>query len=95
MKIRAAVLEGVGGSSRVEELDLAAPRPDEVLVRLGASGVCRSDYNAVDATTDTPFPVVLGHEGAGVVEAVGESVSRVAVGDRVALSWTPSCGDCE
>ena len=95
MRIRAAVLEGVGGSSRVEELDLAPPRPGEVLVRLGASGVCRSDYNAVDATTGTPFPVVLGHEGAGVVEAIGEGVSRVAVGDRVALSWTPSCGDCE
>jgi len=95
VRIRAAVLEGVGGSSRMEELDLAPPRPGEVLVRLGASGVCRSDYNAVDGTTGTPFPVVLGHEGAGVVEAVGESVSRVAVGDRVALSWTPSCGNCE
>ncbi len=65
-----------------------------MLVRLGASGVCRSDYNAVDGTTATPFPVVLGHEGAGVVEAVGDGVTRVAVGDHVSLSWTPSCGTC-
>lgn len=94
MKVRAAVLEGVGGSAKVQELDLANPRAGEVLVRLGASGVCRSDYNAVDGTTGTPWPVVLGHEGAGVVEAIGEGVTRVAVGDHVALSWTPSCGDC-
>ncbi len=94
MKIRAAVLEGVGGSAKVQELDLAEPRAGEVLVRLGASGVCRSDYNAVDGTTGTPWPVVLGHEGAGVVEAVGEGVTRVAPGDHVTLSWTPSCGEC-
>ena len=94
MKVRAAVLEGVGGSAKVQELDLANPRAGEVLVRLGASGVCHSDYNAVDGTTGTPWPVVLGHEGAGVVEAIGEGVTRVAVGDHVALSWMPSCGDC-
>ena len=94
MKVRAVVVEGVGGSARVEELELAGPKAGEVLVRLGASGVCRSDYNAIDGTTGTPWPVVLGHEGAGVVEAVGEGVSRIAVGDHVALSWTPSCGDC-
>ena len=94
MKIRASVLESVGSTTAVQEVDLAPPRADEVLVRLGASGVCRSDYNAVDGTTGTPFPVVLGHEGAGVVEAVGADVTRVSVGDHVALSWTPSCGDC-
>jgi Zn-dependent alcohol dehydrogenase len=94
VRIRAAVLDGVGGKARVEELELAEPRAREVLVRLGASGVCRSDYNAVDGTTGTPWPVVLGHEGAGVVEAVGEGVKRVAVGNHVTLSWTPSCGAC-
>jgi Zn-dependent alcohol dehydrogenase len=88
------VLEAAGASTRVEELDLAAPRAHEVLVRLGASGVCRSDYNAVDGTTSTPWPVVLGHEGAGVVEAIGEDVMRVRPGDHVTLSWTPSCGEC-
>lgn len=94
MRIRAAVLEGAGRPTSVEELELAAPRPGEVLVRLGASGVCRSDYNAVDGTTSTPWPVVLGHEGAGVVEAVGTAVTRVRPGDHVTLSWTPSCGEC-
>ena len=68
MKIRAAVLEATGGRQLVQELDLAPPGPGEVLVRLGASGVCRSDYNAIDGTTESPCPVVLGHEGAGVVE---------------------------
>lgn len=95
MRIRAAVLEEAGGTTRVEQLELAEPRAREVLVRLGASGVCRSDYNAVDGTTSTPWPVVLGHEGAGVVEAVGEGVTRVRPGDHVTLSWTPSCGECD
>jgi Zn-dependent alcohol dehydrogenase len=94
VKIRAAVLEATGGQLAVQELDLAAPGPGEVLVRLAASGVCRSDYNAIDGTTESPCPVVLGHEGAGVVEAVGAGVTRVAPGDHVALSWTPSCGEC-
>ena len=94
MKIRAAVLEHTGGRQLVQELDLAPPGPGEVLVRLGASGVCRSDYNAIDGTTESPCPVVLGHEGAGVVEGVGPGVTRVAPGDHVALSWTPSCGEC-
>jgi S-(hydroxymethyl)glutathione dehydrogenase / alcohol dehydrogenase len=94
MKVRAAVVDGVGGAAHVEVLELAAPRAGEVLVRLGASGVCRSDFNPLDGTTATPWPVVLGHEGAGVVEALGEGVTRVAVGDHVALSWTPSCGEC-
>lgn len=88
------MLEEAGGATRVEELELAPPRDGEVLVRLGASGVCRSDYNAVDGTTSTPWPVVLGHEGAGVVESVGAGVARVRPGDHVTLSWTPSCGEC-
>jgi S-(hydroxymethyl)glutathione dehydrogenase/alcohol dehydrogenase len=95
MRIRAAVLERSGGRLRVEELELAPPRPGEVLVRLGASGVCHSDLNAIDGTSETRCPAVLGHEGAGLVEAVGTGVSGVREGDRVALSWTPSCGRCE
>src|SRR3954463_11394720 len=94
MKVRAAVLEATGGLHHVQELDLAPPGPQEGLVRVGASGVCRSDYNAVDGTTESPCPVVLGHEGAGVVEAIGAGVTRVRPGDHVALSWTPSCGEC-
>ena len=59
------------------------------------SGVCHSDYNAIDGTSETRCPAVLGHEGAGVVEAVGERVARVQVGDHVRSSWTPWCGECE
>jgi len=80
------VLEETGGPLVVSELELAAPGPEEVLVRLRASGVCHSDWNAVDGTAETRCPAVLGHEGAGVVEAVGERVARVRVGDHVALS---------
>lgn len=94
MRIRAAVLEATGGPLTVCDLELAPPGPEEVLVRLGASGVCHSDWNAVDGTAETPCPAVLGHEGAGVVEAIGAGVARVRVGDHVALSWTPSCGRC-
>ena len=94
MRIRGVVLERTNGPLTVSELELDAPGPEEALVRLGASGVCHSDYNAVDGTAETRCPAVLGHEGAGVVEAVGERVTRVRVGDRVALSWTPACGTC-
>jgi Zn-dependent alcohol dehydrogenase len=95
MRIRAVVLEQTGGPLVPCELDLAPPRPAEVLVRLRATGVCHSDWNAVDGTAETRCPAVLGHEGAGVVEAVGEGVTRVSVGDHVALSWAPACGECD
>jgi Zn-dependent alcohol dehydrogenase len=95
MRIRGAVLEETGGRLTIAELELAAPGPEEVLVRLRASGVCHSDWNAIDGTAETPCPAVLGHEGAGVVEAVGERVTRVRVGQHVSLSWAPWCGECE
>jgi len=94
VRIRAAVLEHTGGPLEVGELELAPPGPGEVLVRLHASGVCHSDFNAIDGTAETRCPAVLGHEGAGVVEAVGPGVTRVGAGDHVALSWAPSCGEC-
>jgi Zn-dependent alcohol dehydrogenase len=94
VKIRAAVLERTGGPQHVVELDLDEPRAGEVLVRLHASGVCHSDQNCIDGTAETPCPAVLGHEGAGVVEAVGPGVTRVEPGDHVALSWAPACGEC-
>ena len=94
MRIRGAVLEQTGGPLTIADLDLAPPRREEVLVRLGASGVCHSDWNAVDGTSETRCPAVLGHEGAGVVEAIGDDVTRVRVGDHVALSWAPWCGEC-
>ena len=94
MRIAAAVLERTGGPLTLAELDLAPPGPGEVLVRLHASGVCHSDQNAIDGTAETRCPAVLGHEGAGVVERLGPGVTRVRPGDRVALSWAPSCGTC-
>lgn len=94
MKIRGAVLERTGGPLTVCDLELAAPSPEEVLVRLKASGICHSDWNAVDGTSEIRCPAVLGHEGAGVVESAGERVTRVKPGDHVALSWTPWCGEC-
>jgi alcohol dehydrogenase len=78
----------------VTELDLAPPGPGEARVRLHASGVCHSDLNAIDGTAETRCPAVLGHEGAGVVEEVGEGVSLVP-GSRVMLSWLPACGRCD
>lgn len=95
MRITAAVLERTGGPLTISELDLAPPGPGEVLVRLGASGVCHSDQNAIDGTAETRCPAVLGHEGAGVVEEIGRGVENVAPGDHVVLSWMPSCGRCE
>ncbi len=90
----AAVLTEVGKPLVVEEVSLSAPGPGEVLVRLVASGVCHSDWNAVSGSSPHPLPVVLGHEGAGRVEAVGPGVSSVAPGDPVVLSWLPTCGRC-
>lgn len=94
MKISAALLPETGAPLEVVELDLAPPGPGEVLVRLHASGVCHSDLNAIDGTAETRCPAVLGHEGAGVVEAVGPG-ARIVPGTHVALSWVPSCGACE
>jgi Zn-dependent alcohol dehydrogenase len=94
VRAMAAVLERTGGPVDVTEVEVAAPQQGEVLVRLHASGVCHSDFNAVDGTSETRCPAVLGHEGAGVVEAVGPGVS-LRPGTHVALSWMPSCGRCE
>jgi Zn-dependent alcohol dehydrogenase len=94
VRIRAALLPETGAPLEVGELELAPPGPGEVLVRLHASGVCHSDLNAIDGTAETRCPAVLGHEGAGVVEAVGPGVS-LAPGTHVALSWLPWCGRCE
>jgi Zn-dependent alcohol dehydrogenase len=95
MKIRAAVLPGVGRPFELAELELDPPRAGEALVRLHASGVCHSDQNAIDGTATTPCPAVLGHEGAGVVVSVGPGVTRIRPGQHVALSWAPACGHCE
>lgn len=94
MKIQAAVLYESKTPFVIEELTLQEPRDGEVLVKVVACGVCHSDYHLVAGTTQHPMPVVCGHEGAGVVEAVGAGVTRVRPGDHVALSWSPDCGEC-
>ena len=78
----------------VEEVELGEPGPGEVEVRLAASGVCHSDWNVVTGATANPLPAVLGHEGSGVVGALGEGVESVVEGDHVILSWLPACGRC-
>jgi S-(hydroxymethyl)glutathione dehydrogenase / alcohol dehydrogenase len=93
MRATAAVLDGVG-SLRVEEVELEEPRRDEVRVRLLASGICRSDLSLMDGKWPAPLPMVLGHEGAGVIEAVGEGVDPLRVGESVVLTFTPACGRC-
>ena len=95
MRIRAAVLEAFGEPLVVQEVDLAEPRAGEVLVRLGACGVCHTDlYTASGADPTGYAPCVLGHEGAGVVERVGEGVSLVRPGDHVITLFAPECGVC-
>ena len=96
MRIRAAVLEEFGAPLRVQEVDLAEPRAGEALVRLAACGVCHTDlYTASGADPSGYAPTVLGHEGAGVVERVGEGVTDVAPGDHVVTLFSPQCRECE
>jgi S-(hydroxymethyl)glutathione dehydrogenase / alcohol dehydrogenase len=94
MQIQAALLTEANRLFSIETLDLAAPQAGEVLVKIAASGVCHSDWHVATGDTKHPMPCVVGHEGAGVVEAVGAGVTRVKVGDHVSLSWTPDCGEC-
>jgi S-(hydroxymethyl)glutathione dehydrogenase/alcohol dehydrogenase len=95
MQIRAAVLEEFGSPLAVQDVELAGPGPGEVLVRLLACGVCHTDlYSASGADPSGYAPCVLGHEGCGVVEEVGEGVSSLAPGDRVVTLFSPQCGEC-
>jgi Zn-dependent alcohol dehydrogenase len=92
--IRAAILTEPGRPLQVDDVDLAAPGPGEVRVRVGAAGVCHSDLHDRQGVLPHPLPVVLGHEGAGTVTEVGQGVTEVAPGDRVVLLWRASCGHC-
>jgi S-(hydroxymethyl)glutathione dehydrogenase/alcohol dehydrogenase len=96
MRMRAAVLEEFGKPLVIQEVDLAEPKAGEVLVRLEACGVCHTDlYTASGADPSGYAPTVLGHEGAGVVEAVGPGVADLAVGDHVVTLFSPQCRECE
>src|SRR3954453_1182813 len=91
--MRAAVFED-GKLAVVDGIEVRGPRADEVVVRIGAAGLCHSDVSVVNGTIPFPTPVVLGHEGAGVVEEVGTAVTTVRVGDHVVLSTLGNCGAC-
>jgi Zn-dependent alcohol dehydrogenase len=92
--MRAAVSSAVNAGMVIEDLTLDEPGPTEVLVRIAAAGVCHSDYHYLSGDLSCPRPVVPGHEGAGVVEAVGDQVTAVRPGDAVCLMWRPRCGHC-
>src|SRR5215216_3911743 len=95
MQIRAAVLEEFANPLVVQDVELQGPGPGEVLVRLAACGVCHTDlYTASGADPSGYAPTVLGHEGAGVVEATGEGVTSVAPGDHVVTLFSPQCREC-
>ena len=94
IKTLAAIVEQSGAPFTFSEIDLEDIKPDEVLVRVMAAGLCHTDLSTQAGYTGHPFPAVLGHEAAGIVEAVGSDVRRVEVGDRVALTFT-SCGACD
>lgn len=102
MKIRAAILEEIGRCGpyaetrplNVGEIDLAPPQAGEALVRIAAAGLCHSDLSVINGDRPRPIPMVLGHEGAGVVEEVGEGVEDLVPGDHVVFVFVPSCGHC-
>lgn len=92
--MKAAVLYEFDAPLVVEDVELDPPKSGEVLVRMAASGVCHSDLHVVQGIHPTSLPVILGHEGAGIVEEVGPGVQHVAPGDHVMLTWLPYCGHC-
>src|ERR1700757_884695 len=95
MKITAAIAPANGAPFEIHTLDLDEPRADEVLVRIVASGMCHADLHARDGYfAKLPYPIVCGHEGAGIVEEVGAAVTDLVPGDPVVISF-PWCGDCE
>lgn len=92
--VRAAVLYAANEPMPIKELEQLPPRNGEVRVNIGAAGICASDHHVMKGETNFPLPIVLGHEGAGVVDEVGEGVTDVKPGDRCILSFVPSCGHC-
>ena len=93
--MKAAVLREVGGPLEIEDVQVDRPGPREVLIRTGTTGVCHSDLHFIEGKYRTQFPIILGHEAAGTVEAVGDQVSYVVPGDRVITCLSVFCGHCE
>jgi len=94
MKFKAAVLTAVNEPLAILQVELEALAPTDVLIRNRASGLCHTDLEVMQGSLAYPMPIVLGHEGAGVVEAVGSAVTLVRPGDHVVASWNPHCGHC-
>lgn len=102
MKIKAAVLQAMGATAPyavsrplyIEEIDLAPPGPDEVLIKIAAAGLCHSDLSVINGDRPRPMPMALGHEAAGVVHELGAGVTDLQVGDHVVVVFVPSCGHC-
>jgi Zn-dependent alcohol dehydrogenase len=94
LKTKAAIAYGVGKPWAVQEIEVLPPQANEVLVRIVASGLCHSDYHALTGDVAPEFPTVGGHEGSGIIEAVGPGVTRVEPGDHIVFSFVPSCGVC-
>lgn len=92
--IAALVVRDYGERPRVERVSLSPPRAGEVRVQIRTSGICHSDLHAISGTLPLPMPIVLGHEASGVVTRIGPGVRRVKPGDRVVVTWIPSCGRC-
>jgi S-(hydroxymethyl)glutathione dehydrogenase/alcohol dehydrogenase len=93
-RIAALVVRDYGERPRVEQVSLSSPRAGEVRVQIRTSGICHSDLHAISGTLPLPMPIVLGHEASGVVTRIGPGVRRVKPGDRVVVTWIPSCGRC-
>jgi S-(hydroxymethyl)glutathione dehydrogenase/alcohol dehydrogenase len=94
VKFRAAVLNKVNEPMTLDMLEMAPLAPTDVLVKVKASGLCHTDLEVIQGSLAYPLPIVLGHEGAGIVEAVGSEVTQVKPGDHVICSWNPHCGHC-
>ncbi|MDQ1446163.1 MAG: S-(hydroxymethyl)glutathione dehydrogenase / alcohol dehydrogenase, partial [Acidimicrobiaceae bacterium] len=92
---KAAVMTGIDQPLEIrDDIEVEAPRAGELKVRMAASGVCHSDLSMQNGTMMAATPIVLGHEGAGIVEEVGEGVTSIKPGDKVIISWVPQCGEC-
>src|SRR5688500_135148 len=92
---KAAVLTGLDQPLEIrDDVEVEAPRAGEVKIRLANAGVCHSDLSCQNGTIPIPTPAVLGHEGSGIVEEVGEGVTRVKPGDHIVVSFVPQCGEC-
>ena len=94
MKMKAAVLHAAPGKLTIEEVEIADPGPGEVRVKIAASGLCHTDWETMHGYQPQRLPAIIGHEGAGVVDAIGPGVTQVKVGDHVVCSWNPNCGHC-